>query len=320
MYKTTHNELVSDVIPILHSLIEQHEPDNINIVPQVRLSRYPILAITTNEPTLGGYHADIVIEFEISWSPDLENVHELNRWFPNNQMLVPLGIIEIKTHDFKKGSTSSDHLSYIRKPALDDLLKIVIYPKDVTDISNSIGSDNYFEVSWNISGDNDEKKDVFQRLLPGILHRRKKDIFQESMIEYYISEFNPEVFHFSEVLSSYQENSTKIVILLLAVFFEGYLKELVNEKIEELSANPHAARINKNWNFKQNLDSARFFGLITDNEYRIIDSIRNARNTYAHELDAFHQTYTTDAEETGTVEEAIQLYEDLIGVRESMIE
>lgn len=104
------------------------------------------------------------------------------------------------------------------------------------------------------------------------------------------------------------------------MFFEGYVEDLISDALEEARENEDAGKIYDSWNFKDCLNACRFFGLISDDDYRIIDNIRDERNDYAHEHEKYHPDIQSSASESGTLDEAIELYEEIIGVEDSMLD
>jgi hypothetical protein len=60
--------------------------------------------------------------------------------------------------------------------------------------------------------------------------------------------------------------------------------------------NKHAKDIHKDLNFYSTLTACRFFNIIDDTEYDLINQVRRARNTYSHELENYHANQVTDLE------------------------
>lgn len=106
--------------------------------------------------------------------------------------------------------------------------------------------------------------------------------------------------------------------MLLSAFFESYCYSRLSEYVEKHKPNDNVGMfLEKDDRMEILFKVCRFFQIIDEDEYRSINQIKNARNTYAHDVtgyDAGNHSITTEE-----IEEAIQVYEDMIGVQKSMI-
>jgi|GEM_PF-1754071 len=127
---------------------------------------------------------------------------------------------------------------------------------------------------------------------------------------------DPAVHHGLYLDSVNEEGMDAVSIVLLSVFFESYvntqLKEFYRDKGLESEEIPDISRMHFNRVLKKNRD----IGLISDEDYNIIDKIKQARNKYAHNLEYWSLDKTTKIEDEEKIEDAIALYERLLEERE----
>lgn len=125
-----------------------------------------------------------------------------------------------------------------------------------------------------------------------------------------------ELLHWEDVKKAYQNEQKSVMTLLLATFFESavtsYLKDRYEGKIREYKgdrSNLGAGFIeDDSFSFSHKLQLARVTGEIEEDEYRIIDNIRDKRNKFAHDLESWKPEEAQINIED--LEEAIELYED----------
>lgn len=130
-----------------------------------------------------------------------------------------------------------------------------------------------------------------------------------------------ELLHWEDVKQAYENDQNSIVILLLATFFESaitsYLKDRYEGKIEEHKGdrtNIGAGFIeDNNFSFDHKLQLARVTGEIEEQEYATINNIRDKRNKFAHNLEAWSPNEVQI--DRSNIEVAIKLYEDWLEVK-----
>jgi len=52
----------------------------------------------------------------------------------------------------------------------------------------------------------------------------------------------------------------------------------------------------------------------------VVLKLSTSRSHSLHDIESFNSTYSTDAEDEGIIEDGIQLYEELIGVKKSILD
>ena len=87
----------------------------------------------------------------------------------------------------------------------------------------------------------------------------------------------------------------------------------------KLKQNEHAGDFYNNSDFNESLRACRYFGILAESDYGIINKIRDARNDYAHNFENYREK-SIDIEREGKIDDAVKLYEELIGVKNSMTE
>ncbi|KAB1194532.1 hypothetical protein GJR96_14215 [Haloferax sp. MBLA0076] len=140
-------------------------------------------------------------------------------------------------------------------------------------------------------------------------------------ISQFLESIESRVFHREEVARAYKNGQTGLLIILLSVFFESHYYNKLLSKVESFRENDLPSPIiDKDTPFERILHQCWYFGIIDDSEFRIVNSIRDSRNDYAHDIELYHQIQKTPAERDGTVDQAIKLYEDILGAKRSVIE
>jgi len=167
------------------------------------------------------------------------------------------------------------------------------------------------------SGEEQEiQRSVVEPLQAHVAKYPDEELLEALDIEDKVQRSDPEIFyHFNDVLWAYRNNRNNILVILLSVYFENHVKETLETYLDKARDNDQASSFyDDNWGFKRCLKGCRSFGLIKDSTYLTIDMIRDARNDYAHSIESFDHSYTTDAEDEGIIIDGILLYEELIGV------
>lgn len=262
--------------------------------------------------------ADIVVyKRRESDIPELDSMEAVSRWFPEKAIDIPILEIHVKREPVMNWIVRD--MSTL-SPGDGVLRGVVAVQSDWMDVDVEIeASENHFLAMFpedeTIAGSK-----LIDYVLKRIEEKRDAQILSQEELRERISDFDPSVFHFEEVLHAYREDRQKILIVLLSVFFEGYIETLAEDTLESLRQRDFAGAFYSDLTFEENLEACRFFGTLSEDEFRIIDKIRAERNDFAHDSDKYHADYKSQVVEDGTLEDAIELYEDIIGVRKSMLD
>lgn len=102
---------------------------------------------------------------------------------------------------------------------------------------------------------------------------------------------NPELVHYSHIKTAYKNDDKKVVIILLNVFFETVNERALKTKPEEIKDEEATKGSVRNLldrlSHDEKLRLRRILGTIDYEMYGIIDSIRKARNEFAHDLEKY---------------------------------
>lgn len=307
-------ELEVEVTNAVEEVIEEQGWDDVHVEREMANKGFRITEINGTELSPFS-RSDITIFQKRDWSPpELDQIENISRWFPDKRLDIPLVELEIKNKP-----QLSDSFRNLNFSTDGHVLQGVIHAGSLREAGMEVlddGSSFIFRVN-----DIDDLYDSnFANLIRSHIEAQEVgDIYSDAELREKISNFKPEVFHFNEVINAYKNNRTKVLIILLAVFFQGYIEDLISDAMEEARENDKAGDIYDSWGFKESLNACRYFGLISENEYRVIDQIRIERNVYAHEHEKYHPDIESEVSESGTLREAIELYEEIIGVEDSML-
>jgi hypothetical protein len=139
-------------------------------------------------------------------------------------------------------------------------------------------------------------------------------------INQYVNAWEDAVFHFNEVLRAYRQDQIGFLIVLLSVHFESYLENTLGEFLDQFRESEHDPDFSDDLTFENALAACRCFDLVGETDVEIISKIKASRNDYAHDISAFRDTEETMLEQEGMVEDAIELYEETIGLERSMLD
>lgn len=261
--------------------------------------------------------ADLVVSGYFSWNPDgLDQIDNISRWFPEEQIKIPLIGIRIQNTI----SVETEFLGDSASPRVEIMATTIT--DDEGGQGNLVSSSPRELGKYRINGSRQKVKDstLIEDIEVYLKNLNRDTVVDRFQLAEKVNQFDPSIFHFEEVLHAYNQDRDKILVILLSVFFEDYINNEVEEELENLRMNDHAGRFYSDWKFKESLDAARFFGVITDKEYGTIDQIRDERNDYAHNFDDFHAKVESQVVQSGILEKGIELYERIIGVEKSMLD
>lgn len=320
-----------EIVNRMHATLEEAIADagfsDVGVDREVRISEY-IPPTIDGEFTDLSHIVDLLVYKRITNFPDeLDNIDNIERWFPEKSIRVPIAVVEVKREQSFSEIFDSDFKfrnlglwNYVQE--FEETLAILASQVPFDERDNVEMGLNSRRGNFIMNTFSDPEDDGFWDETVEQILEHAENLTEETLIEIFslskiVADFNPEVFHFNEVLHSYQQNRQKLLIILLSVFFESHTNKLIGERFETLRDNDNAGGFYNNLSFKDTLDACRFFGVISDSEYGVIDKTRSARNKYAHDLGHYRQE-DTYLEREGKVDEAVELYESFIGVKQSM--
>lgn len=130
-----------------------------------------------------------------------------------------------------------------------------------------------------------------------------------------------EMLHWEDVKTAYKNEQERVVVLLLSAFFESaitsYLKESYDKKIEEHGeSSEHLGSgfiEDNNFSFAHKLQIARVNRDISEEEYGVINKIRDARNDLAHT----HKSWSPGelGIQANEIDKAIKIYEKWLDIQ-----
>lgn len=271
--------------------------------------------------------SDILISFSPHHPiPELEHIENLDRWFPDSQIELPIASIDIKVRRTVLG-VRQDYLNSVvrigRTQGISEsdfpfkIGRVVLLDEEESEQNVDV-SDDHVAVVHHV----DELADtpLITELIDFAENYANQSRQGEISYADVVESFDPEVFHFNEVLNAYRNDRVHILVILLSVFFEGYVKELRTTTMTDLQQNEATGAFYNDWDFNDSLVACRFFGSLEEQDYDVINQIRKERNSYAHNIEGYHESHSSTIVEDGILERGIQLYEELIGVKKSMLD
>lgn len=265
-----------------------------------------------------GIRGHLIVYRDATWVIEqLRSIDRLDTWFPDHKAKIPLAFIQI----IEPGSEveGKEYLEAILKslPFSETIFACIVSIDHVWAFDSSSGDFVDYLIDHRTA--EEFTQSLITPCIDHVVNTTKDEVCENIDLDDLANNFDPEIFHFEEVHRAYTDGRTGILILLLSVYFERYVENELESELQSLKANDHAGKIHIEWRFKEMLNVSRFLGLIEDSDYNTIDKIRDARNSYAHDIMAFHQTQKTDAEQEGILEEGIRLYQELVGIRDELI-
>ena len=152
---------------------------------------------------------------------------------------VPIAVVELKTENHFSDFFDSDFRftnlglwNYTEN--FDETLTILLAQADYNQIENVELSTTSRRGDFILSVISDLEDEGFGEDVINCIIKHSKYISDKKLIEVFslnevAANFNPEVFHFNEVLHAYQHSRDKLLILLLSIFFESHVRELIDE-------------------------------------------------------------------------------------------
>lgn len=271
---------------------------------------------------------EITIFWVINTVPGaVEEIQDLSQWFSNVSPRLPFVHISLSTGTFKN-------------PGYNEQAGVEMPPPGV------IHDDNPFPLEYHIieshqgEGLRDEltipngldvrivenltkewlQETFFESIVDDLTRPSTEELVDLYAINTYVDAWEDAVFHFNEVLRAYRQDQIGLLIVLLSVYFESYIENTLREFFEQYRQNEHAGDFISDMTFHDQLAACRYFSLIGETEYDIVNKVKNSRNNYAHEISTFRNTEETQIEEEDLVEDAVEIYEEYIGLERSMLD
>lgn len=271
---------------------------------------------------LPGLNPDVVISRDASDFPSFFPVSDdIEEFFDRTELFLP--VVEIYIVD----ASDPDSLRYVMRnefvfedtPA--DLLACFVlldekreaWPRDLDILNGNV-----------LVQEEVKPVEVVERLLPQVdSHVRGHEITDPESSELlracsgYVGR---ELYHFEEVYSAYEEGRVGVLVVMLSVFFESYLLDLILQTYPNTGIGEKIQRDGEA-HLGNMIEFCYSRGELTDEEREMMNEIRRERNEYAHDYSAydFERYMNTRAESNDLIEKAIRFYEDEIGVEQSMV-
>lgn len=254
---------------------------------------------------------DVVIFRDVADFPSFfTELEDDEDWLPAWAISVPIvNIYIVDTTDSDELETHMVEESMIREPPEGLLPCFVLVDDDKAFWSKD---SDYFNGNVVVQEKNDAIE-IIERLVPQIdSHLRNHQINdpEDSELLHDIAHFlGSELFHFDEVFSAYKNKRYGILVVLLNVYFESHLREVIARKYPTAGIGKKVKN-GGHVNFGNMVDFCRARNEITDDEQDLLHSIRTERNTYAHEIESYHFHDYSNTRRTGILSSAIKLYDD----------
>ncbi|KZX49195.1 hypothetical protein [Haloarcula sp. K1] len=263
---------------------------------------------------------DIIVSKRVEdFSVFFNEIDNIRDWFSFIYRSVPvIQIYVIDADDDKELETHMTEQSF-RQKAPDGLLQCFV----LVDENKEIWSEDTDHINGNVIVEETlDAIEILEHLLPNIdTHLRDHEIAkaEDSELLHDVAHYiGHEMFHFDEVYSAYNNRNFGILVVLLSVYFESYLRDLIIQKYPDSGIGKKAQR-GEHVNFKNMIEFSRARGELPD-EIETIDQVRSERNTYAHELSSFHFHEYNDTKRKDFIEDAIRIYESMVEVENSMLD
>jgi len=319
------SEFSTQAVRILEDELTDIGGTKLQVSPELRLSYFNPFLFDSGEK-FTKHPFDAIVYREVSWEPTgLDQIDDLERWFleGTDSVEIPIAVVEFTEEQPLTSSAAVNQIALESLSKFDALLPIRVryarfgsssptFEKDNNIVYSKLNSANYSTIQHSI----------VEPIKAHIARYSDQELLETFNLEEKVRRSDPEIFyHFNDVLWAYNHDRNNILVILLSVYFENYAKDSLEDYFEEAQDNPAASNFyDDDWGFDRCLNGCRSFGLIEDEDYNTINKIRDARNDYAHDIESFDSTYSTDAEDEGLIEDGIQLYEELIGVKKSIID
>lgn len=270
---------------------------------------------------------EITIFWVINKVPSaVEEIQDLSQWFSNVSPRLPFVQISLSTSTFT--NAGYDEQAGVEMPPPSSIHAHNRFPLEYHIIESDQGENLRDELTipdglnvWIIEDLTIEwlQETFFETIVESLIEVDTEELVDLYAINAYVDAWEDAVFHFNEVLRAYRQDQIGFLIVLLSVYFESYIENKLHEFFEQARQNEHASDFVSDMTFHEQLKACRYFSLVDETKYGVINKIKHSRNNYAHEIGTFRNTEETQIEEEDLVEEAIEIYEECIGLEHSML-
>jgi hypothetical protein len=255
----------------------------------------------------------------------VEEIQDLSQWFSNVSPRLPIAQISLSTDSISNPGYDRQQGVELPPPSVihqDDPLPLEYH---VIEADESLAEDLEIPDGLEVLFVDDFSRSWIQNTLADLLAADLNDLTDEDVIDffsisYYVEAWEDVVFHFNEVLRAYRQNQIGFLIVLLSVYFESDIEKELTQFVEQIRQNEHARNFVKDMTFEEKLVACRYFEVLGETEYNVINKVRISRNNYAHDIGAFRDTEVTILEEEDLVNDAIEIYEESIGLEQSVLD
>ncbi|WP_164471889.1 hypothetical protein [Halosimplex salinum] len=325
MSAESFSEFSSQAVGILEDELMDIDGSKLQVSPELRLSYFNPFLFDSGEK-FTKYPFDAIVYREVSWEPTgLDQIDDIERWFleETDSVEIPIAVVEFTEEQPLTSNAAVNQIALESLSKFDAILPMRVRYARFGSSSSSFEKDNNIVYSkLNSANYSTIQHSIVEPIQAHIAKYSDRELLEAFNLDEKVRRSDPEIFyHFNDVLWAYNHDRNNILVILLSVYFENYVKDLLEDYFEEAQDNPAASNFyDDDWGFDRCLNGCRSFGLLEDEDYNTINKIRDARNDYAHDIESFDSTYSTDAEDEGLIEDGIQLYEELIGVKKSIID
>jgi hypothetical protein len=325
MSTSSISEFSTQALSLLETELADVDGTRLQVSPELRLSYFNPFLFDSGEK-FTKYPFDAIVYRQVSWEPTgLDQIDDIEHWFleGTDSVEIPIAVIEFTEEQPLTSNAAVNQVALEALSKFDTLLPIKVRYARFGSSSPSFEQDNGIVYSKVHSANTSAiHRNIVEPIQTHIARYTDQELIEAFDLEEKVRHSDPEIFyHFNDVLWAYNHDRENILVILLSVYFENYVKDTLEDYLEEAQDNPAASNFyDDDWGFERCLNGCRSFGLIEDDDYNTIDKIRDARNDYAHDIESFNNTYSTDAEDEGIIEDGIQLYEELIGVKKSILD
>lgn len=319
------SEFSTQALSILEDELADVDGTRLQVSPELRLSYFNPFLFDSGEK-FTKYPFDAIVYREVGWEPTgLDQIDDIERWFleGTDSVEIPIAVLEFTEEQSLTSNAAVNQVALKSLSKFDALLPIRVRYARFGSSSPTFEEENSIVYSKVHSANPSTiQRSIVEPIQAHIERYTDQELLEAFDLEEKVRCSDPEIFyHFNDVLWAYNHNRDNILVILLSVYFENYVKDTLEDYFDEAQDNPAASSFyDNNWGFERCLNGCRSFGLIEDDDYNTIDKIRDARNDYAHDIESFDSTYSTDAEDQGLIEDGIELYEELIGVKKSILD
>jgi len=275
---------------------------------------------TTSEmPSLSPIQPSVTISKNISEFPYTPDQGDLAEWFGSAKLSIP--VVEIQLIDTHNSEDLYDLMygEFIFEQTPDGHLSIFVlvdddydsWPTDIDNINGNL-----------IIQCESDAIEIIEKLLPQIDTHLKGHSIQNpeenELLRRSANFISAEYYHLESVKSAYNEDRIGTLVVLLSIFFESHLQNIIAKNYPS-SGIGKQIRNEGETNLKNMIEFCYARDELSEEEYETMDSIRDERNGYAHDLSRYHFEEYINTKNKGIVEKAINIYEEKMDLNNSVL-